>query len=271
MASRKNAIRDETNIRLRCSWTWSKKLIFLLKIRETDYDTNTFSMHSVCPSKKKPCVNPQRLLVYIQHVPVCTGTMRTCWNTCALDAGIHGDVLNVHKEAFSACHTTPHRTHTTTQDTTHHNTKWHTTRHHNDTTTTPHDRTIQTRQRQDKTKHGGLVPGQCASVHRFTVEQSLSDALDFHILVALSLYDLGIGGKGVLQLSPFFFFAHLLRTRKSSLQRFFSSVRSKEDTRSFIDFRCPRYCEKGELSGTNAGANFTSDKLAVTMFPSESK
>ena len=38
--------------------------------------------------------------LYIQNVPVCTGTTRTCVSTCARDAGTHGDVLNVHTGAF---------------------------------------------------------------------------------------------------------------------------------------------------------------------------
>ena len=47
-----------------------------------------------------PCVRSKHLRVYVQNVSVCPGTTRTCWNTCARDAGIHGDVLNVHTEAF---------------------------------------------------------------------------------------------------------------------------------------------------------------------------
>ena len=38
----------------------------------------------------------KRLRVYIQNVPVCTGTTHTCVSTCARGAGTHGDVLNVH-------------------------------------------------------------------------------------------------------------------------------------------------------------------------------
>ena len=59
--------------------------------------------------------------MYAKNVPVCTGTTRTCFNTCARCAGIHGDVLNVHTEAFflnphgffSAFHTTTAHTQTT--------------------------------------------------------------------------------------------------------------------------------------------------------------
>ena len=42
--------------------------------------------------------------VSIQNVPVCTGTTRTCFNTRARGAGTHGDVLNVHAEAFFESH-----------------------------------------------------------------------------------------------------------------------------------------------------------------------
>ena len=114
--------------------------------------TTPFLLHApVCPSKL-PCVDPKR--------------PRVCWNTCARGAGIHGDVLNVHTGAFSACHTTPH-THLSTHRTHHekhktrHNTtqKWHTTRNHNTTRRDRERRQKKTRQdereedktRQDKT------------------------------------------------------------------------------------------------------------------------
>ena len=38
--------------------------------------------------------------VSIQNVPVCIGTTHTSVSTCARGAGIHGDVCNVHMEAF---------------------------------------------------------------------------------------------------------------------------------------------------------------------------
>ena len=41
-----------------------------------------------------------KLRVSTQHVPVCTGTTRTRWNTCARGAGTNGEVLNVHTETF---------------------------------------------------------------------------------------------------------------------------------------------------------------------------
>ena len=40
-----------------------------------------------------------RLRVYIQNVPVYSGTTRTCIETCAR-AGTRGDVLNVHTGTF---------------------------------------------------------------------------------------------------------------------------------------------------------------------------
>ena len=45
----------------------------------------------------------KRLRVYIQNVPVCTCTTRTCVETCARGAGTHGDVLNVHGAQGQFC------------------------------------------------------------------------------------------------------------------------------------------------------------------------
>ena len=93
-----------------------------------------------------PCVCIQK---NVQNVPVCTGTTRACFNTCARGAGIHGDVLNVHTVTFlnhhgffhvsfsMPQHTQTHTRHTTTTHTTqttprpqrhtpHHNTQHHT-------------------------------------------------------------------------------------------------------------------------------------------------
>ena len=46
----------------------------------------------VCGFRTPPCVHSK--------LSVCTSTTRTCWNTCARGTRIHGDVLNVHTEAF---------------------------------------------------------------------------------------------------------------------------------------------------------------------------
>ena len=54
----------------------------------------------VCHAEKHPCVHSKRLRVYVQNVTVCTRTTRTCGNTCARGGGTHGDVLNVHTQAF---------------------------------------------------------------------------------------------------------------------------------------------------------------------------
>ena len=57
-------------------------------------------------TKKKPVFGiKKRLRVHIQNVPVCTGTTRTCVSTFTRGAGTHGDVLNVHTEAFLKPHT----------------------------------------------------------------------------------------------------------------------------------------------------------------------
>ena len=90
LVSRKLAIRDDPNIRLRCKTNVLKHLFYR--------------------------TGPQMY---------GTGTTRTCFNTCARCADTHGDVLNGHTEFFSVSHHTttphtPHRRHTTTQDTTPH-------------------------------------------------------------------------------------------------------------------------------------------------------
>ena len=46
----------------------------------------------VCAFKTPACVRSKRPRVY--------GTTRTCFSTCARGAGTHGDVLNVHTQAF---------------------------------------------------------------------------------------------------------------------------------------------------------------------------
>ena len=82
------------------------------------------------PSARVPNTRPH---MYVENVPVCTGTTRTCFNTCAHCAGIHGDVFNVHMGTclsghtgfFSVSHhtTTPHRPHTTPRHKTQHHTE----------------------------------------------------------------------------------------------------------------------------------------------------
>ena len=52
-----------------------------------------------------PCVHSKHTRVYVQNVPVCTGTARTRGNTCGRGAGTHGDVLNVRtEERFEPTH-----------------------------------------------------------------------------------------------------------------------------------------------------------------------
>ena len=81
----------------------------------------------------------KRPRVYVQNLPVCTGTTLTCVETCARGAGTHGDVLSGHTEFRSVSHTNTHiNTHNT------HNTTQHI------TTTTPHGERDRDRQRQRK-------------------------------------------------------------------------------------------------------------------------
>ena len=55
--------------------------------------------------EKPMCGFKKHLRVHIQTVPVYAGTTRTRVPTCARGAGTHGDVLNVHTEAFKNPHT----------------------------------------------------------------------------------------------------------------------------------------------------------------------
>ena len=112
-----------------------------------------------------PCVDSKRPRVYVQNVPVHTGTTRTRFNICSRGAGIHGDVLNVHTEAFLKPNTVFHvflraATHTkhtprppTTprpQRHTPHNTTHNMTRRERKRDKTRQERTIQDKRRQDK-------------------------------------------------------------------------------------------------------------------------
>ena len=110
------------------------------------------------------CVHWKRPRVYVQNVPICTGTTRTCWNTCARGARTHGDVLNVHTGTFlnphtdfstfvqrAATHTHKPNTHDHQQHHDHNDTH-HTTQH----TTSRGDReTEKERQRQRETRQEG--------------------------------------------------------------------------------------------------------------------
>ena len=113
-----------------------------------------------------PCVHWKRHRVYVQNVPMCTPTTRTCWNTCARGARAHGDVLNVHTGTFlnphtgfstfvqrAATHTHKPNTHDHQQHHDHNDTH-HTTQH----TTSRGDRETEKekeRQRQRETRQEG--------------------------------------------------------------------------------------------------------------------
>ena len=51
---------------------------------------------------------PTRPRLHIQNVPLCSGTMSTCFSTCARGAGTHGDVLNVHTPSSLLLQQTTH-------------------------------------------------------------------------------------------------------------------------------------------------------------------
>ena len=74
----------------------------------------------VC-TQRPPCVDSERLRVYGHHAHMLKHACAWCWFTRGRIERTHGDVWSGHT-GFSACHT-PHTTHhTTTQDTTYHNT-----------------------------------------------------------------------------------------------------------------------------------------------------
>ena len=135
-------------------WGQVRTLRGLFLVSRTDGDPPPLSLLFPSP----PCVRPKNLRVWIQNVPVCTGTTPACGNTCARGAGTHGDVLNLHTEVFSACqaapHTTPHHTHTTQHTHTHtHTTQHHNTQHHTETETERHrDRDRERQRKRDKTR-----------------------------------------------------------------------------------------------------------------------
>ena len=90
---------------------------------------NKCQKHLFVPMKTPPppvCPLKHVSICTFKNVPVCTGTTRTRFNTCARCAGTHGDVLNVHMGTCLSGHTgffsvshhtttphTPHRPHTT--------------------------------------------------------------------------------------------------------------------------------------------------------------
>ena len=58
------------------------------------------------------CGSLNNLRVYIQNVPVCTGTTPAIVTTCARGTGTHRDVLNVHTESVLNVHTETWSMHT---------------------------------------------------------------------------------------------------------------------------------------------------------------
>ena len=106
----------------------------------------------VCGFKTSPCAR--------SNVHVCTGTTRTCFNTCARGAGIHGDVLNVHTEVFlkpntGFFHFQRAATHTHTKHTPRpqrHTHTQHNTQHHTETERKRQRKKERQRKGEDKTR-----------------------------------------------------------------------------------------------------------------------
>ena len=96
----------------------------------------------VGPFKTSPCVRSKRLRVYVQNVPVCTGTTRTCFNSLRT-----GTVPSRATHRQHTTHTTAHTTDTTHCTPTPAPTPHITTQHHHNTHTlhtlhTPHTRML---------------------------------------------------------------------------------------------------------------------------------
>ena len=99
-------MRDEPNVRLRCSWNFQKKKSLVLPMKNTRLTTTSyplpFSLH----------------LVYIQNVPVYAGTTRTCWkHMCAWCRQTRGFQRVTHHTTLHTTTTTrpPHHTETDTE------------------------------------------------------------------------------------------------------------------------------------------------------------
>ena len=96
-----------------------------------------------------PCVRLKNLCVWIQNVPVCTGTTPACGNTCARGAGTHRGRLNLQTEVFF-CVPSRATHHITQNNTTQHNTHDTHKQHTNNTQTTHKQHTNNT---QHNTPH----------------------------------------------------------------------------------------------------------------------
>ena len=99
------------------------------------------------PPLPRVSIHPKRLRAHIQNVSVCTGTTRTCRNTCVRGAGTHGPSGWTHAGFQRATHThTPHHDHNHSNDTQRHQpTNTHLTTHSNITATNREERRDQER------------------------------------------------------------------------------------------------------------------------------
>ena len=118
MVNSKLAIRDEPNIRLRCSRNVKHSLVLPMKKHEADDEPPPSLLPPVCPFNTSPCMPAPRAHVF-QHVRVVPVHKGTSWTDT--------------RGRFGRTHThhTPHTTpHPKTQHTTHN------TQHDHNTTTT---------------------------------------------------------------------------------------------------------------------------------------
>ena len=123
MVSRKLAIRDEPNIRFRCSRNVTNTC-FTGEQQEADDDPSLL-LSPVCPSNTSPCLRPKRPCVCRHHAHILKRVCTWCQCTRGRFERTHGDVLSGHTAFFSVSHTTHHTAHTHHNHNTRHNTTQH--------------------------------------------------------------------------------------------------------------------------------------------------
>ena len=132
LVSRKLAIRDERNIRLRCSTNVKKSLVLPIKNARS------------CPENDPtPCVRSKRPHVYRHHAHMLKDVCAWFRYIRGRFERTHGGVLNRHTAPHTTPHTHTHREHTHTH--THH-----TTRQQHDYNTTRRQRQREDRERRQR-------------------------------------------------------------------------------------------------------------------------
>ena len=110
--------------------------------------------------------------MYVQNVPVCTGTTRTCFNTCARCGDVfewtHGP-----PQRFTPHHNTAHTTqtthHTTTQDTTPHGDRQRQTETETEGEEGTNEKTTRQEQREERRVKREKIHFQCGGAWPFFI------------------------------------------------------------------------------------------------------